>query len=187
MITIYDAELTDILPSKMKDNPDMIALSYAISKEVRQLKSFIEILDCFSDINKMPDALCDYMAAELDALYYDKALPIERKRELIKTAVQLHEIAGSYKAIKTVVSAVLGESKVYEWYEIGADVKPYQFDVITPNTLSKESLDYLNRIVKKVKPTRSILRNIKINHRRDIKSYIGACGNTVRLKEMIYE
>ena len=129
MITVYDINLTDILPVKMKGNPVMMALSYAIEKEIWRIKSKIDISDCFSDIDKMPEKLCDYMALELDALYYDKSLPVERKRELIKIAVRLHEISGTQKALEILVNAVLGESKVKEWFDM-PDTKPYLFDIV---------------------------------------------------------
>lgn len=187
MFTIYDINLTDILPVKMKGNPTIIALSYAITREIKRIKEKMGISDCFSDIDKMPEKLCDYMASELDALYYDKSLPIERKRELIKIASGLHKISGTQKELEILVNAVLGESKVKEWFDM-PDTKPYLFDIVTSSPLSENSLEYLNSIVKRVKSARSMLKKIKINHKRKVNNlYIGVHKTSAKFKDFIYE
>lgn len=187
MITVYDINLTDILPEKIKYNSSTEALSYAIRREIDRIKSKIDISDCFGDIDKMPDKLCDYMASELDALYYDKSLPVERKRELIKIASGLHKISGTQKALEILVNAVLGESTVKEWFDM-PDTKPYLFDIVTDSTLSENRLDYLNSIVKRVKSARSMLKKIKISHKRKVNNlYIGVHKTSAKFKVFIYE
>lgn len=190
MKTVYDMTLLDTLPENMR-TVDNIAFSYAFRRALDKVCSKMQYLSCYADIDKMPENLCDYMAAELDALYYDKSLSISAKREIIKNAVKLHDISGTFKAVKIIVNAVLASGEVKEWCDDDFDEqgqgKPYLFDIRTDIPLNKESIEMLERIIYKVKPARSVLRKIGVSHNKNFEMFVGAYADVLRLNHIFFD
>ncbi|RDY27131.1 phage tail protein, partial [Lachnotalea glycerini] len=119
MIKLYDSQITDILPDNIKGYPDSIAISYAISNQVKQILDFAKNSSVYAVIDQLPSEILDLMALEFRTQYYNQALPIEVKRILIKNTLPWYERAGTPSAVEELTAAVFGYGKEAEWYEYG--------------------------------------------------------------------
>ena len=163
MIKLPEGELRDYLPATMKNDVDMICLSYAIKKETEQLIKYRKAAMIYRFIDSVPEPVLDLLAVELRSLYYSDTLPIETKRSIVKNTLRWHAQAGTPGAVAEMVKIVFGEGGVVEWPDF--DEPPYTpgtFDIVTNARLTPDILEYFTSIIDRVKNVRSHLRRIMI-------------------------
>jgi Bacteriophage P2-related tail formation protein len=172
MIKFPDGELRDYLPATMKNDVDMVCLSYAIKKGTERLMKYRKATMIYHFIDCVPEPILDLLAAELRSLYYSDALPIETKRSIVKNTLRWHMQAGTPGAVAEMVKIVFGEGEVVEWPDF--DEPPYTpgtFDIVTSARLTPDILDYFSSIIDRVKNVRSHLRRILIKREWILQEY----------------
>lgn len=152
MIKLYDSNITDILPDNIKSNYDCIALSYAISNQVKKLIEYAKKTSVYACVDRLPNEILDLLAIELRTQYYNQSLPLDVKRILIKNTLPWYERAGTPSAVEELITAVFGYGKEVEWYEYGGE--PGYFKIQATNqsingTQQKEFLKLLNSVKRK--------------------------------------
>lgn len=172
MIKLYDAEITDLLPDNLKSN-EVIAFSYALKKACRYVLDRVDRIELYTNIDKLPENILDYLALELRTQYYDEELDITVKRELIKNTLPWYMKAGTAAAVSELLTTVIGSGSVEEWFDYGG--KPYMFKITTNEQLTKENLDKFSLMIDKVKNTRSKLEGFNKEEFITTKANIG-CG-----------
>lgn len=178
MIKLPDGELRDFLPVTMKNDVDMVCLSYAIKKATERLFRYSHASMVCHFIDSAPESVLDLLAVELRSLYYSDTLQIEKKREIVKNTLRWHAQAGTPGAVAEMVEIVFGEGKVVEWPDF--DEPPYTpgtFDIVTNAQLTPDILEYFASVIDRVKNVRSHLRRILINREWLLKEY--AASNAV--------
>lgn len=163
MIKLPYGELRDFLPVTMKNDVDMVCLSYAIKKATERLFRYNHASMIYHLIDSAPESVLDLLAAELRSLYYSDTLPIEKKRKIVKNTLRWHAQAGTPGAVAEMVKIVFGEGEVVEWPDF--DEPPYTpgtFDIVTNARLTPDILEYFTSIIDRVKNVRSHLRRIMI-------------------------
>lgn len=90
-------------------------------------------------------------------IFIDYAADINKKRALVRKAIDWHRRKGTPAAVEEVCTAVFKSAKVYENWEYGG--KPYHFQVrmISEGIPDKSVLDNLYRAIKESKNVRSWL------------------------------
>lgn len=182
MIKLPEGELRDYLPVTMKNDVDMICLSYAIKKESEQLAKYRKATMIYRFIDSVPEPILDLLAVELRSLYYSDALPIETKRGIVKNTLRWHMQAGTPGAVAEMVKIVFGGGEVVEWPDF--DEPPYTpgtFDIITDARLTPDTLAYFLSVIDRVKNVRSHLRRLLIKRKTTLTVYAGI-GNTQQYK-----
>lgn len=171
MISLYDGQITDILPWKMSQNTEVQCISYAVKQEHQRMLRIAESTRTMSFINGLPERVLDVLAVELRAPYYEENMGVETKREIIRNTMKWHSMAGTPGAVEELVQVIFGEGEVVEWwnYEDG-DKTRGTFDIVTNARQAPDQLDKLASIIKKVKNARSHLRSIKTH--REIRNKI---------------
>ena len=155
MIKLPEGELRDYLPATMKNDVDMICLSYAIKKETEQLIKYRKAAMIYRFIDSVPEPILDLLAVELRSLYYSDTLPVETKRNIVKNTLRWHMQAGTPGAVKEMVKIVFGEGDVVEWTDF--EEPPYTpgtFDIVTNARLTPDILEYFTSIIDRVKNVR---------------------------------
>lgn len=174
MTKLLDGELKDYLPSAMKNDVDMICLSYALKKATERILKYQKQTMIYNFIDILPEQICDVLAVDLHSPYYSDLMTIEVKRNIIKNTLRWYAKAGTPGAIDEMIEIVFGEGKVIEWPDF--DEPPYTpgtFDIVTSAILTPNVVDYLFGIIDRVKNVRSHLRRILIKRRIEQNIFVG--------------
>ena len=84
MRNLSNITMRDLLPPNLKDDPDAIAASAAIAPEYWRIFRMAPAAIVFSNIENLSSEWVDLLAVDLHVDYYDKMLPIEARRELVR-------------------------------------------------------------------------------------------------------
>ncbi len=159
MIKYQDGELLDLLSAPMAEDADIIAMSYAIRMGIAKFVVYVAKTTMFADVDNQPESILDYMAVELDVMYYEQTMDIETKRELIKGALKWYMAAGSGKSVEELVNTTFGGGGVSEWYEFGGE--PGEFGIEIQSQLTEDNYKRLSEILSSVKPSGAHLKTIE--------------------------
>lgn len=187
MIDIYEVSLLDLLPSNLKNDPDVIAASKTMDEQffitVNEVKECIVL----PRVDEQPHEVLDLLAWEAHLDYYDTSLPLEIKRELIKKSPALHRMKGTPAAVEELVTTLFDEGKVVEWFEYGDT--PYRFRVETNNTsVTNERAQEFIKALESVKNIRSTLDRVIINQKENMDLYFAGVvhtGDKVTVRQVI--
>ena len=110
----------------------------------------------------------------------------QEKRNLLKSAIDIHRYKGTKYALKKVLETLNMSGDIREWFEYGGE--PFHFKVllnIFDRGLSDELEQQLLRLINKFKNKRSVLEAIEIflttNCTQNIYTYV-LLGETVTIK-----
>lgn len=171
MIKFTEGGLIDIWPEK---DPEVEALSYALQQQFIILKKYADQMQCFSNVEALNETVLDYLAIELQAMYYEQSMSLDKKREIIKNTMKWHIYAGTPAAVSEMVNVIFGTGRVVEWFDFENPEEriPGTFDIITDAGFSKDLIARFNKTIKKVKNARSHLRKVNIERRNDATVFI---------------
>ena len=128
---LSELEFLRLLPSFMRNDEAVIALSAAVDKLLGEASERIPTIRTWDKIDELNDKELDALAWELDVDWYDDTLGINEKRATIKAAQQIKRKRGTKWAVEQLITAYFGEGYVVEWYEIGD--QPFTFIALTTN------------------------------------------------------
>lgn len=171
MIKFTEGGLIDIWPEK---DPEIEALSYALQQQFIILKKYADQMQCFSNVEELNETVLDYLAIELQAMYYEQSMSLDKKREIIKNTMKWHIYAGTPAAVSEMVNVIFGTGRVVEWFDFENPEErvPGTFDIITDAGFSKDLIARFNKTIKKVKNARSHLRKVNIERKNDATVFI---------------
>lgn len=172
MTDLYNSEIVQILPEVLRKLPEVEALSFAISNQIKKLLDEMEVIGMYAAIDKLPGKLLDILALELDTQYYDETADLETKRTLVKSTLAWYQSAGTPAAVEELVQAVFGDGEVIEWFEYGS--RPYYFKIKTSASVTGDELEYFAKMLKNIKNVRSYLEKIEIERQITQKVYYAA-------------
>ena len=156
---LSELEFLRLLPSFMKGDEAVIALSGAMDDLIGTPGKRVPTLRVWDQIDNLNDAELDELAWELDVDWYDSTLSIDEKRETIKLARQIKRKRGTKWAVEHLVASYLGSGFVAEWYEI--DGSPFTFVVMTTNAdLDPESYAKFMKMAAYAKNARSHIAGV---------------------------
>ena len=171
MIKFTEGGLIDIWPEK---DPEVEALSYALQQQFIILKKYADQMQCFSNVEELYETVLDYLAIELQAMYYEQSMDLDKKREIIKNTMKWHIYAGTPAAVSEMVNVIFGTGRVVEWFDFENPEEriPGTFDIVTDAGFSKDLIEQFNKTIKKVKNARSHLRKVNIERKNDATVFI---------------
>lgn len=163
MINILDVKLSDLLPSSF-DTDEIKALNNVVTFSLYLLQKYIENANFTVNIDNVSEKIIDYLACEYRTPYYDEALDLKTKRNLVKSTMLTYQKIGTTNIIKEYLNTLNEETDVAEWYDYNG--QPYNFKIflnISENREVDEKLltDIKNKI-EKIKNVRSSLEAIEI-------------------------
>lgn len=184
MIDLSKHSLADTMPSSIKDNcVDNAVKSIDVQLQEIYLQSAYTLL--LPRIDFLSEELIDKLAWQyhVDIAYQD--LPIEKKRELVKTSISAHRLKGTPAAVENIIATIFKSAKIEEWYEYGGEAYYFRILDILEGISGKEVIQQLLDAVNTVKNTRSWLENI--NFLRNLENEIGlAMVLTINAETGIY-
>lgn len=163
MINILDVKLSDLLPSSF-DTVEIKALNNVVTFSLYLLQKYIDNANFTVNIDNVSEKIIDYLACEYRTPYYDEALDLKTKRNLVKSTMLTYQKIGTTNIIKEYLNTLNEETDVAEWYDY--EGQPYNFKIflnISENREVDEKLltDIKNKI-EKIKNVRSSLEAIEI-------------------------
>ncbi len=172
MVSLYNSNITDILPEILADNVKVKALSYAIQKAIQRLMDYCQNISIYAAIDTAPEEILDLLAIELNTQYYDDSQSIEVKRNLIKNTLVWYMKIGTAASVEEAVATIFGIGEIEEWFEYGGE--PYHFKVNTSNINSTdEMIQQLTDIVSTMKNVRSHLESVVVEVMQMLQLYNG--------------
>lgn len=162
MISLYDSNITDILPDSLKSDPKTQALGYALKEANQRLLDYCANISVFAVIDELPDEIVDLLAIELRTQYYDETLPLQTKRNLVKNTFLWYQNAGTTKTLKELIRTVFGEGEIIEWWQ-EEDAEPYTFKIQTDAPVSGDDVEAFAEMIKNIINIRSHLTAIEIS------------------------
>lgn len=161
MVNYKDSEIVQILPENIKNFPEVIALSYAISKAIKKLVDCTKNISVYAAVDELPEKMLNLLAVELRAQYYDEKLSIEQKRTIVKNALLWHEHAGTPYAVEEMIKAVFGTGEVKEWFEYGGEPGHFKIQTVNQSIVNTKAAEFM-RILEKVKRKSAHLDEIEL-------------------------
>ena len=104
MTNLYDGELLDLLRgTPFEDDPETVCLSYALKKGIQSIIDAARQSQVTAMVDMLPEHILDVLAVEMGIAWYEPDSDIDVKRNLIKSATNVHMIIGTKEAIQQVV------------------------------------------------------------------------------------
>ncbi len=128
---VSELDFLRLLPAFMRDDEAVIALSSAMNKLMGEPAKRLSTIRTWDKIDELTENECDEMAWELDVDWYDSGMTLEKKRTTLKEAQHIKRKRGTRGAVQQLITSLLGEGEIAEWYEING--KPYTFVILTTN------------------------------------------------------
>jgi phage tail P2-like protein len=170
--TIYGVTLLELLPENLRNDPDIIAASLAVDREFLALAHWIKNCRTIADIDNASSEVIDNLAGEINVDFYDQALPLEKRRELVKNGYLYKYRKGTAYAVKQIVSDAFDQTGVQEWFDYGGE--PYHFKISTETNLPDENkISEVVRAVNSVKNARSALECVEALKSSNLNTYYG--------------
>ncbi|WP_193774564.1 phage tail protein I [Vallitalea guaymasensis] len=138
--TIYDIDLTRMLPPSLQQDDNMLALANIIGKELQKNYELANQSIIYARIDDLEEKVLDILAYDLHIDWYDYSYPIEAKRALIKDSVKVHKKLGTKFAVETALGNLHPNSYVEEWFEYAGE--PLSFRIILDTTHSRVGAGY---------------------------------------------
>ena len=179
MIKLQEGELLDLLPSSLKNDTDMICLSYALKMAVRRLLVYERSAMTQNFVDSLPEKILDVLAVELRSPYYLDSMEIGVKREIIKNTLIWHTKAGTASAVSEMIGIVFGEGSVVEWPDF--DEPPYTpgtFDIVTNAQMTEDVTEFFMAVIERVKNERSHIRRVLIHREMEMHEYAAISGTS---------
>ena len=174
MIKLKDGELIDLLQEPFKNDPDIIAISYALKMAMIQILGYSVKTRLYSDIDNMPEYILDYMATEMRLAYYEETFEIEKKRELIKNSYLSYMRAGTKGAVEGLANRIYGYGTVVEWPDFpDGPGTPGTFDIKTDAQLTPDIYEQMVKVIERVKNESSHMRYVSFLRELEMKLVAG--------------
>ncbi|MCM1235643.1 MAG: phage tail protein [Ruminococcus flavefaciens] len=140
-------------------------LCYAVDKQIRKLKKVIDELNVWGAIERIDPKYYDALAACVQIPYYRSELNQSVKLKLLMSFQMLYRYAGTKKAVLEMLNTVFEHAEFLPWYEYGGE--PYHFRIKVYDVLTGDALEILNKVLGRVKSTRSIIDSIEVARETD--------------------
>lgn len=157
-------------------SPEVLAISYAVQMAVSRIIDRAERTKCYSMIDALPEDILDYLAVEMRAMYYDQELPIDKKRTVIKNALNWYKKSGTAAAVKELLEVIFGSGELQEWFEYGG--KPFHFRVDIEIPEEGISVGQQNTLLDSIEYYKNVRSHLdSVNYHTDITGVarVGAC------------
>lgn len=163
MTNLHQLKLIDLAPSSIKNDPQVIAISDALDKQMKEVTDLIIETVLIPRIDKLSEEVIDLLAWQFHVDFYEPlGLSLDKKRELVKNSISWHQRKGTPSVLEEILKLLFfEESEVSEWFKYGGE--PYFFRITTFDRIENQQFyEELLRAIYAVKNTRSWLEMIRL-------------------------
>ena len=135
MIKIGDTGLLEGLPPGIAEQHWVKVIDAVYRERLKKELKVIERIHVYTAIDSLPEDLLDVLAVQFKVDWYRDDYPVETKRRVIKTAMEVRRYCGTEWAVKQAISAIYPNSEIVEWYDYSGTPGHWRLRVnITENT-----------------------------------------------------
>lgn len=143
------------LPPSLNRN-NMYEVAETFDSIMAQVNALTELVCLYPCIDSLSSDFIDELAVQFHLEYYDKSLPLEQRRELVKNGIPWHMIKGTAGVVNEAIQVITRNAKIKEWFEYGG--QPYYFRIeINGETITKAEHDAIRKLALALKNVRSWL------------------------------
>jgi phage tail P2-like protein len=159
----------DLLPHSIKDDPKFKAASQCLDNLFSGFNKRVKELLIYSRIDELDEQTLDDLAWQWNIDYDDGYRFIENiqeKRDIVKSALQLHKYRGTRWSIDKISDILNMPIEITEWWQSDnvVGLEPYEFDAfVNANQRGISEQFYLDavKLINSLKNARSHLRKIQ--------------------------
>ncbi|WP_459482130.1 phage tail protein I [Clostridium saccharoperbutylacetonicum] len=160
---LNNIDLLSLQTSYMQQDPFVKALCKALEPYIKILDEATILTYIYGRVDELDEETVDSLAWQFHVDFYDYTLTLEKKRQLVKSAIRLHRIKGTPQAVIDASTTVFGRTKLKEWFEYNSTPFYFSLDVdVTETGASPEQLKKLDTLINAYKNKRSWLEIINI-------------------------
>lgn len=178
MNDVKDIPLETTMPDSIRRDKTVRNICEAIRGEMEAVSRCAGYCLLLPRLDELSESLIDELAWQYHVDFYDQTMPIDQKREMVRQALENHRKKGTAAVVRNVVSIILEDGRVEEWFQYGGE--PYHFRVILilGPMASEETIQKLVDTVYAVKNVRSWLDYAQFHRESEGRIYFGG-ANTV--------
>ena len=184
MIELKGSRFTQILPQNLSSQTRTRALAYAIGRQVDKLLVLADRMVIWAGLDRVPEQLLDYLAAELRTPAYRADYAAEVKRTLVRQSLLFYATMGTPGAVDRLIQSIFGSGQIQEWFEYGGEPHHFRATVGAEGvTITPEALEELRRVLASVKRLSSWLDSIATvtpMESRPVRVAAAPCGSYAR-------
>lgn len=128
MTDLWGTGLIEGLPPAVADEPWVRIMDKVYRERHQREMEAAELIHIYTQIDSQPEEILDVLAVQFKADWYDSNYPLEAKRSIIKTALEVRRYYGTDWATLKAISAIYPRSEIEQWYDYGGT--PGHFRVI---------------------------------------------------------
>lgn len=128
MTDLWGTGLIEGLPPAVADEPWVRIMDKVYRERHRREMEAAELIHIYTQIDSQPEEILDVLAVQFKVDWYDSDYPLEAKRSIIKTALEVRRYYGTDWATLKAISAIYPRSEIEQWYDYGGT--PGHFRVI---------------------------------------------------------
>jgi len=172
MRDLYTITLEDLLPHSILSDEKVVFAAKSLDGEMGSVSSSIFEALILSRIDELPAEIVDLLAWQFHVDFYDPALSLTAKRNLVKSSILVHKRKGTPWAVKQVCNDAFGYAEIIEWFDYGGE--PYHFSILTEGSLvDSVAWQSFFRALESAKNVRSWLDDITISRPLQLNLYYG--------------
>ena len=128
MTDLWGTGLVEGLPPVVADEPWVRILDKVYRERHQREMEAAERVHIYTMIDSQPEEILDILAVQFKVDWYDSNYPLQAKRNIIKTALEVRRYYGTDWATLKAISAIYPRSEIEQWYDYGGT--PGHFRVI---------------------------------------------------------
>ena len=184
MIELKGSRFTQILPYNLAGQTRTQALAYAVGRQVDKLLAMADRMVIWADLDRVPEPLLDYLAAELRTPAYSADYPVETRRTLVRQSLLFYAAMGTPGAVDQLIRAIFSTGQMEEWFEYGGEPHHFRATIGAAGvTIGPAELDAFRRVLSSVKRLSSWLDSIATvtpMESRPVRVAAAPCGSYAR-------
>lgn len=117
MIDLREIGLLEGLPPAVADEPWVRIMDKVYRARHQREMEAAERIRVYTQIDSQPEEILDLLAVQFKVDWYDPDYPLQAKRNIIKTALEVRRFYGTDWATLKAISAIYPQSEIEQWYD----------------------------------------------------------------------
>lgn len=124
--SLRDARLVDALPRVVKSQDWVKAMSETVGYVTEKMLTFADNSQIYTALDTVPESILDALAVGWKIDWYDTSYSVEKKRRIVKTAMEIRRLMGTVRAVRLQADTIYPGTMVEEWFEYNGEPGYYR-------------------------------------------------------------
>ena len=119
MTDLWETGLVEGLPPAVADEPWIRIMDKVYRERHRREMEAADRIRIYTQIDSQPEEILDVLARQFKVDWYRNDYPIDTKRRIIRTAIEVRRFCGTEWATQQTIQSLYPDAKIKEWYKYG--------------------------------------------------------------------